>query len=503
VAGDPEVELAEELAAYSLDPLGFVLAVYPWGEPGPLQDADGPREWQREILISIGERLRAGYAPDATMMPVLQAISSGHGIGKSALVSWLVWWALSTCEDAKAVITANTEPQLRTKTWPEIAKWARLAANSHWFKVYGMSLVAADPARAKTWRADAVTWSETNLEAFAGLHNKGKRILLVFDEASGIHDRVWEVAEGALTDEGTEIIWTAFGNPTKPSGRFHSCFGRERHRWASRKVDSRTVPGVNKALFEEWVALYGEDSDFVRVRVRGEFPRASSMQFIPSDLVEEAAKREVAAQRSDALVIGVDVARFGDDQTVIAIRKGRDARMLEWVKLRNADTMQVAARVAELAQRYAADMVFIDGGGVGAGVVDRCRQLRVRCQEVQFGAKPDRTETDVDGAKYRNKRAEMWGLMRAWLAGGAIPDDPELKADLTGVEYGFDADNAILLERKEDMKKRGLASPDCGDALALTFAAPVLPSAMAGQPWGVDTTRGRQAVMDYDPFASV
>lgn len=497
---DPRLDLADRIGALRLDPLNFVRFCYPWGEDGPLKDLTGPREWQADVLRSIGERLRAGHS--LNLMPVLSAISSGHGVGKSALVSWIVWWALSTLPDTRAVITANTEPQLRTKTWPEISKWARLAINSDWFRVQGMSIVAAAPDRAKSWRADAVTWSESNLEAFAGLHNKGRRILLVFDEASGIDDRVWDVAEGALTDEATEIVWLACGNPTRATGRFHAAaHGRDRTRWHSRIVDSRTVPGTNAELLKEWADAYGEDSDFMRVRVRGLPPKASSMQFITTPDAAAAAARPPDPGWQDALILGVDVARFGDDATVIAVRKGRDAQSIPWVVLRGENTMTVASRVAALSAELRADMVFIDGGGVGGGVVDRCRQLGVKCLEVQFGGKPDGAFVSVDGSRYANKRAEIWGAMREWMATGSIPPGAELQADLTGVEYGFTADNAILLERKQDMKRRGLASPDHGDALALTFAAPVLPRAGAGHAMAGVMTPPNVAASDYDRYA--
>ena len=475
---DPEVQLAEFIAEFALDPYGFVLAVFPWGEPGTeLEHQAGPREWQADVLREIGDKLRAGYAPGAVLMPVLKAISSGHGIGKSALISWIVWWALSTMTDTKVVLTANTEPQLRTKTWPELSKWARMALNAHWFKVLGLTIVAADSNRAKTWRCDAVTWSETNLEAFAGLHNQGRRIVLLFDEASGIADKVWETAEGALTDADTEIIWLAFGNPTQPQGRFFECFGRQRARWSGAQIDSRTVDGTNKALFAQWAEAYGDDSDFFRVRVRGLFPRAGSMQFIAPALVEEAVKRDPVPLLSDALVLGVDVARFGADQSVIAVRRGRDARLHSWVKLRGVDTMTLAARVAQMANDLRVDAIFVDGGGVGGGVVDRLRQLGYNVFDVQFGGKPDRSAIANEVHNYANKRAEMWGAMREWLKGGTIPNDPDLVSDLSGPEYGFsirEGRDVIQLERKEDMRRRGLASPDAADALALTFAYPVV-----------------------------
>ena len=182
------------------------------------------------------------------------------------------WRSHSGQPDCKAVITANTEVQLRTKTWPELAKWYRLALHRHWCNFGATSITARDPKHERTWRCDMVPWSETNTEAFAGLHNQGNRILLVFDEASSINDLVWEVAEGALTDERTEIIWLCLGNPTLSTGCFRECFGRLRHRWHTVQVDSRTVEGTNKEQLAQWIEDYGEDSDFVRVRVRGEFP---------------------------------------------------------------------------------------------------------------------------------------------------------------------------------------------------------------------------------------
>lgn len=497
MARDVEAELIEFIGSFAYDPLGFVLAVYPWGE-GELAKHTGPRKWQREVLEDIGQRLKAGL--DAKqLMPILKAIASGHGIGKSALVGWLIHWALSTYPDTKVLLTANTEQQLRTKTWPEVSKWFRLAINAHWFRVQGTSIVTVDAKHEKTWRCDYVTWSENNLAAFAGLHNQGRRILIVFDEASGIHDKVWETTEGALTDEDTEIIWFVPGNPTEPKGRFFECFHRERQRWHGAQIDSRTVEGTNKALFDQWVVLYGEDSDFVRVRVAGKFPRTGSMQFIPSEDIQGAAEREAAASLHDPFILGVDVARFGDDQSVICFRKGRDARTHAPIRLRQVDTMTLAARVAEEYDRYKADAVFVDGGGVGAGVVDRLRQLAVPVFEVQFGAKADRITHDDTRPGYANKRAEMWGNMREWLKGGAIPDDPELRQDLSGPQYSFvvrEGRDVIMLERKEDMKERGLASPDWGDALALTFAYPVMQKQDAGR---LGAQSGVQ--VDYDPFA--
>lgn len=468
-----EKRLAEFIIQDKHDPLRFAQTAYQWGK-GDLKDSEGPRKWQRETLNTIGIHLRN---PATRFTPLLLSVASGHGIGKSSLISMIIHWAMSTMVDTKVLVTANTEKQLLTKTWPELSKWFRLAINSHWFKVTATAVYALDKDHERTWRADAIPWSENNTESFAGMHNQGRRIIVIFDEGSAIDDKIWEVVEGALTDESTEIIWIAFGNPTRNSGRFRDCFGRLAHRWKNRQIDSRTVEGTNKPQIDQWIDDYGEDSDFVRVRVKGEFPRAGSMQFIPGDTVEAARKREPEAKLYDPLVMGVDVARFGDDQTVICLRRGRDAKSVPWVTLRGADTMQVAARVAAMADQYKPDAIFVDGGGVGGGVIDRLRMLKYHVIEVQFGAAADKSISTSDGdVVYANKRAEMWGSMRDWLKGGMIPDSNDLAAELTCVEYGYafkHGKEAILLEKKSDIKKRGLESPDLADALAITFAYPV------------------------------
>lgn len=458
-------ELVQLIAERKLwhDPLSYCRGFFPWSK-GELADYSGPRAWQADILTAIGDHLKN---PQTRFKPLRIAVASGHGIGKSAEISMIVNWAMSTCDDCRIVVTANTENQLRTKTWPEVAKWARLSLTRDWWSVPAMSLYSNEPGREKSWRADATPWSENNTEAFAGLHNKGKRILLIFDEASKIADKVWEVAEGALTDEDTEIIWLAFGNPTLNTGRFRECFGRQRHLWVTRNIDSRDVEGTNKAYLQELVETHGEDSDLVKVRVRGMFPSQSVAQFISSDAVSQAQSRTVDVDRGAPLIMGVDIARFGDDQCVIRYRRGRDGKVLPAVKWRDRDTVFSANKIAEEIKRWKPDAVFIDGGGVGGGVVDSLKAWGYRPIEINFGA------TAGDQKMYANKRAEMWGLAKEWLATGALDDDHDLAQDLTGPEYFFDKDGRIQLEKKEDMKKRGLASPDDGDAFALTFARPV------------------------------
>jgi hypothetical protein len=470
-AAEHDRRLHAEIGALRFDPLGYVLYAFPWGRAGTaLADEPGPEEWQRDVL----KRLGAGLLDTGEALRL--AVASGHGIGKSALVAWIILWAMSTRRDTRGVVTANTAGQLRTKTWPELAKWHRLAINRDWFVHTATALAAADRARERTWRVDAITWSENNTEAIAGLHNKGRRAFALFDEASAIPDPVWDTVEGALTDAGTELFWLAFGNPTRGTGRFRECFagGRFAHRWQGRQIDSRDVAMTNKAQIDSWVKDYGEDSDFVRIRVRGIFPRAGSLTFIDGERLDAAVARPLVADPAAPLVMGVDIARHGEDQTVIGFRRGLDARSLPAVKFRLPDLMQVASRVMEQVGLHKPDAVFVDSTGIGWGVHDRLRQLGCpHLVGVDFAGKADRSDLGDAAARYANKRAEMWGFLKEWAKAGCLPDDRELLAELGAVEYGYDAADALLLERKDDMRRRGLASPDDADALALTFAYPV------------------------------
>ncbi len=486
-------DMARRLSTHRQDPLGFVEWAFPWdldgAGSGPLAGHAGPEKWQADVLDRIGQGLRAGTGP------VRIAVASGHGVGKSALVAWLCLWALGTDPGTRGVVTANTETQLKTKTWAELAKWHRLALSAATCGL-GATALSAQPAGDLAGRIDCVPWAAHNPEAFAGLHNQGGRLLLVFDEASAVADTVWETAEGALTDAGTEIVWVVFGNPTRTGGRFFDCFNRFRERWITQQVDSREVSLTDKQQLARWLVDYGEDSDFMRVRVQGKFPRAGSMQFIDSERVEAAMARptDAASDRHQPLVMGVDVARFGDDRSVIFLRKGRDARSCRAEKHQGLDLMTLAGRVAERAAAERVAAVFVDEGGVGAGVVDRLRQLGVpRVFGINFGGAAARFDGAGAKPRYANKRAEMWGSVKDWLEQASLPDDPDLAADLTGVEYGFNARGEIQLERKEDMKKRGLASPDIADALALTFALPVAPG------WDRPPARAH-AVSEYDLY---
>lgn len=457
------LDLIDDIAGFFDDPLGYVLFAFPWGEPGQLADATGPDDWQRDLLREVGEQIRERADPASAVRTAIQAaVASGHGVGKTGLVAWIILWFMSTREFPQIVVTANTKNQLDTKTWRELAKWHKLAINRDWFDWTATRF--AHVMYPETWFASAIPWSEHNSEAFAGTHEK--HVLVIFDEASAVANVIWEVTEGAMTTPGA--MWLAFGNPTQNTGRFAECFGRLKHRWTTRQVDSRTAKMANRAQIQQWIDDYGEDHDFVRVRVRGVFPRAGTLQFISGEMVREAMQRQAVGFDRAPIVMGVDVARHGDDQSVICIRQGNHLWPME--KFRIDDLTVLAEIVSVRIQEINPDAIFVDATGMGWGVVDTLRKMGYgnRLFAVQTG------QAAIEDKKYFNKRAELWGRMRDWIReGGCLPNDTELETDLTAPEYGHDNKFRVQLEKKEDMKARGLASPDAADSLALTFASVV------------------------------
>lgn len=478
-------ELIEALGALTHDPLAFVYFAYPWGEPGtPLEDMEGPDEWQIQILKDIGEQLKKGKDLQTAIQ---EAVASGHGIGKSALISWLIHFAISTHENTRGVVTANTEGQLRTKTWPELSKWHNMFIAKDLFTYTATAIFSSDKDYEKTWRIDAIPWSKNSPESFAGLHNQGNRILVLFDEASAIDDVIWEVTEGALTDANTEIIWCAFGNPTRNSGRFRECFRKYRKFWNTYQIDSRTVKISNKAKIEEWLEAYGEDSDFFKVRVRGVFPSASDLQFISTEIADKAQKQVYKPGQFEHLpvIIGVDPAWTGSDSLEIVMRQGYYMKSLASIP-KNDDDWRMAQLIAQFEDEYTADAVFIDMG-YGTGIYSIGKQLGRKWRLIEFGGKSN-------DPVYLNMRAYMWGQMKEWLReGGSIPpNDQALYDDIVGPEAIIDKNGRIQLESKKDMKDRGLPSPNKGDALALTFAARVVKKSETGNRIVANTS--------YSPF---
>jgi hypothetical protein len=238
-----------------------------------------------------------------------------------------------------------------------------------------------------------------------------------------IAEPIWRACDGMLTDSETQIIWLVFGNPLRLDGRFPQCFpgGRFAGLWQSFHVDSRTVSLSNKESLDEKIRYYGEESNYVRSHILGQFPTASNTQLIPVDVVETAALRDTDVHPSDATIIGADVASgHGEDSSVIYIRKGLDGRTYAPRKFPNLDPLQFAYKVAAAAKEFNADAVFIDAGGVGEGTAAKLRELGLTPHSVYFGSKADNAGSLVRCA---NKRSECWTKMAEWLKAGAIPNE--------------------------------------------------------------------------------
>lgn len=508
VPTDNEQELLESILSYKRDPEGFVLYAFPWGVKNtPLEKFSGPRKWQVDEFVRIAkacEENKFRISMGMSSNPIYLAISSGRGPGKSAFLAMLSCWLMSCWIGGTNIITANTETQLRSRTMAELGKWHGMLINRHWFEKSSMSLrpsnwftkVLSEQLNMDTqyYYSDAQSWSDENPDAFAGAHSQ-IAMMVQFDEASGISDSIWSVTEGFFTDLAELRIWVAISNPRRNTGQFFECFHKNAEYWDSRYIDSRTVEGIDPTVYQRIADKYGEDHDVTRIEVKGQFPRTGSNQFIGREIVQDAATREIEPDVGSPLLMGVDVARFGDDDSVIRFRKGRDARSIKPVRFRGYNTMDLAEECAELIGRYNPNAVFVDGGGVGGGVVDRLKQLGYRVIEVQSGEKAS------DPDKYLNKRAEMWGEMRDWLVYGAIDDDQSLIDDLTGPEYDLHTKGQIKIEPKDKMKRRGLSSPDDADALGLTFAQPI-----ARMDVNVNRRRGmmtgKTAKLDYDVYST-
>ena len=472
-----ELTLSDDLALYHADPLGFVLFAYPWGS-GTLSGERGPDAWQTAFLRDVGREVRERRFNGRDAVAALRfATASGHGIGKSTLVAWLVDWIMSTRPFSQGTITANTFIQLQTKTWAAVQHWTNLCITAHWFRITGNRMYHRDfPAK---WFCSAQTCREENSEAFAGQHASTSTSFYIFDEASAVPDGIFDVAEGGLTDG--EPMMFLFGNPTRNSGRFHKVtFGSARPRWNHRSIDSRTSDRTNKEQIAQWVADYGEDSDFVRVRVRGIPPNASELQYIDLGRVHAAQMRERETLADEPLVAGCDISAGGAAWNVVRFRRGLNARPGPNVPAPIRLAGEVGTRevmIAKLAdvlsrrdpsQRVA--MLFIDSA-FGAPIVERLHLLGFdNVTEVNFG------ETRTPDAHFANMRSYMWNEMKEWLGRGAIDrNDEKLEVDLCSPGYHLNRSNQLLLESKQEMQKRNVEPVDDGDALALTFAQPVAP----------------------------
>ena len=515
-------DLAAKLGELYADPLGYVMFMFPWDTDTSIQLVElpaayrerfprcrfGPDLWACEFLDALGVEIRKRKFDGRTAVdPIRFASVSGHGIGKSVMVAWLIKFIMDTRPFSKGTITANTDVQLRTKTWAELSKWHNLSLTRDWFELgTGRgSMALRHREHPEAWFCTAQTSREENSESFAGQHAANATSFYIFDEASGIADKIYEVREGGLTD-GEPMVFD-WGNGTRNTGRFfEECRGKLTHRWITRSIDSRTVAITNKKLHAEWIADNGIDSDFVKVRILGQFPSQSSLQFMATDDVEAAMTRELPPRdRMAPLVIGVDVARsVAGDESVIYPRIGDDARSFEPRRFRTDDAMVIVGQVCEVVREFRnigleTAAIFVDGGGIGGPVHDRLRQLGYPTIEVQFGS----TKSIINRDSYRYKSDEMWGLLRDHIKTRLCLPAPlsrngtDIRDDLTQREFGYTlSGNRMHLETKDSMKERGLSSPDLADALALTYAQEVAPrSAAMMQP--------RQVISEWDPLQSI
>lgn len=397
------------------------------------------------------------------------SVRSGHGTGKSSSCALLLLWFLFCHKDAQVPCTAPTADQLKDVLWKEVKLWIgrmkpEIAVLYEWQDQY-IRIVE----RPGTWFARARTGRKESPEALAGVH--GEHILMIADEASGIAEEIYETAQGALTSENIFVV--LISNPTRLSGYFFQSHHGDSHNWQTLRFNSEESPIVPDGYCQRMAEKYGKDSPQYFIRVLGEFPTSEEDQFIPTDLFDAAAERQFARDTTAPRIMGVDGARYGDDSTAISERQGGHGLLL---KVRHSqDTMATVGDVVDLVKTAKRednpfDVIAVDVIGIGAGIVDRLKELQrqgdlpasIQIIGVNVAEKP------FNDGEYVNRTSELWDLCKDWLKLASV--EPQFKEDLCGRKYGFDSRGRLLLEKKEDMKERGLSSPDRGDSLVLTFA---------------------------------
>ena len=475
--GTQDLTPADILLQYVYDPLAFVRDCYPWGQPGRLANETGPDRWQVDFLEHLGREVRErNFNGQTSVSPVRMCASAGRGVGKTTLIAWIVNWIMCTRPYCRGTITANTWDQLQTKTWASIREWHSLCRLAPEFVANDSRFFHKD--HRDTWSCEPATCREENSESFQGQHAHNSTSFYVFDEASGIPEKIFTAAEGGLI-LGEPMIFL-FSNPTRREGAFYDAvFGRDRSRWDSMTVDARESKMSNKALIEEWIVRGQKngDDDFCRVYVQGIPPLASEAQFIDHKRILDAQKRHVEVDKHEPLVAGVDMAWGGSDENVIRFRCGLDGRCIPAIRIKGELTRDPQVLVNRLSDVLKATYdvrgvpkkvtrMFLDSAGIAGPVGHRLREMgfQDRVLEINFGA-------DSPTSKCAYFRDYMWYQMKEWLLAGAIDDDPGLESDLVAPGVVTDREQRVKLESKQDIKKRrGGDSPDDGDALALTFA---------------------------------
>ena len=428
-----------------------------------------PQEWQREALEAVRDTPRV-------------ACKSGHGVGKSALLSWVILWYLIT-RSCRIVCTANSANQLNQVLWAEIQKWARQMPKG----IQSQLEITSDKISVKGVDSSchARVSRKENPEALQGFHHE--RLLFVIDECSGVDDVIFEVAQGALSTAGSKILMV--GNPTRNAGYFYDAFNRNSHRWHKMTVSCADAEYVSEDFIEDMAQQYGEDSAIFSVRVKGEFAETSEDSLIPRHLIDSAIDRDVDPMLV-APIWGLDPARFGGDRTALAKRQGNV--LIEPIKAwQGKDLMEtVGIILAEWETTNFMDRpseICVDSIGVGAGVVDRLRELGMPARGVNVAESP------ALGNRYQRLRDELWFKCREWFEARdcQIPDQDELLHELTSLRFKILSSGKFKAEGKDEMKKRGLRSPDLADSLVLTFGSQAVRAA------GSVDSYGYNADLDY------
>lgn len=438
-----------------------------------------PDKWQELFFEAL-----SGQNHEQRML----ALKACKGPGKSWALAIAGWWWLFTRWHARGVAMSITSDNLKDCLWTELAQiQERSPILKHFFVHRGERIEAKQFP--KTWWLSARSFPQNADKAqqantLAGLHCHHPIVLA--DEVGDYPDGVIVAAEAVLSSlvdgkppDGRIII---AGNPTSAEGPLYRVTKRDRGRWwvheiSSDPKDPNRTPRVDPEWAQAQIDTWGVDSDFVKVNVLGQFPSQQANKLVGPDLALEASNRAIPnGHVYDPLVFGLDVAGYGDNSTVLFQRQGNFTwRPRVW---REANHMVMADQVAEEYVNKNPAMVFVDAGVVATGLIDRLRALGVPVLPVDFSGAP------MD-PKFFDRRSEMWWRMADWLKrGGCIPDDIQMRHELTAPNFTYEATGKITkfkLESKKDMKKRGVTSPDKADALALTFAMPVVGSAPRAQ----------------------
>lgn len=475
------------------------------------------RRWHGDPEVYVREVLKVEVI-DAWQQKALDALKANDlvafrlalkackGPGKSALLAWVGLWFLTTRTHPKIVALSITAENLRDNLWAELSKWMSRSEllTQHFTWTAERIFNKRHPetwwisARAFAKQADATQQAS----ALAGVH--ADHVLFLIDEAGSIPVAVVATAEAGLANagaEGREALLVMAGNPETLDGALYWATVRNRSKWfvisiSSAPNDPNRTPRVSKQWAQDQIDAFGWDSPFVLINVRGEFPPASADSLLGVEDVEKAIKRsEVLLPQhfqDDPKVLGVDVARFGDDATSILLRQG--PAVFRPRILRHLRTTEVAGQVAAIINDKKPDAVFIDAGSMGAGVVDRLLELGHAVIGIDFGANADESK------KYADKRAEMWWRMAEHIRDRAcLPNVGEFISETTAPKYFFDEHGRIRIESKKDLKKRGIPSPNVADSYALTFAQPVAHKDVRELLEGA--AAGQVAEHEYNPFA--